>query len=147
MADELSKAKDGLKARLDTITDLRVYRDPPAQVNEFPCAIIQANTIDYAVAMRGNAIEGTMFIHLLMAKFDPQGIAGYEALDPFLNPVGASSIRAAMQADITWKIGVSATATVDWGKLRSAEEIGRREVFGGDFVGTRFTVDYGISIA
>ncbi len=134
MADELKNIKDGLQTALQTITGLRVFDQSVESVNEFPAAVILNDPIDYEVQLGGDTFSGELRVLLLVAQADALG--AWEALDSYLAPLGTSSIKAAIKADPT--LG----GKVDWAKLRRAENIRMREMWGGVYVGADFLVQY-----
>lgn len=140
MADELKNLKDGLTTRLQTIAGLQVLDQSTQQVNQFPAAVILTDPLDYEEVMGGaNNLRGVFRVTLFVNSADAVG--AWEALDEFLAPVGTSSIAAAVRADRT--LGGNA----DWADLKRAENIRRRELPGGDYVGADFLVHWYRSVA
>ena len=56
----------------------------------------------------------------------------HDALDQFIDPLGASSIEAVVDADNTWN------GKVDDGRLVSIDSVGHRKLWGGHYVGADF---------
>lgn len=96
----VSAIADGLKARLATINGLRAYSYQPEQLNP-PFAYPVLNGITYHQTMgMGNAV--TQFdwsVYVVVGRWvDRVAVVN---LDNFLSPTGASSIRAALEGDLT----------------------------------------------
>ena len=137
MADELKDLKDGLKTRLETISGLRVYDQPPSSPNEFPCAVIVTGDVDYQLAFAGNTFGVELLVHILLAQA-AQPLKAWEDLDNYLNPVGTKSIRATVEGDQT--LGGAA----DWAKVVSAappQFRGGADWWGGTYHHAIFTVE------
>lgn len=96
----VSAIADGLKARLATINGLRAYSYQPEQLNP-PFAYPVLNGVTYHQTMgMGNAV--TQFdwsVYVVVGRWvDRVAVVN---LDNFLSPTGASSIRAALEGDLT----------------------------------------------
>lgn len=96
----VSAIADGLKARLATISGLRAYSYQPEQLNP-PFAYPVLNGVTYHQTMgMGNAV--TQFdwsVYVVVGRWvDRVAVVN---LDNFLSPTGASSIRAALEGDLT----------------------------------------------
>lgn len=106
----LAEARDGLEARLKTISGLRVYDYIPDDAI-YPAAFIRRNPIvDYSRSLAyGGEIRATFSVVLLVpAVNDRQQLDLY----PFLEKSGAQSIPALIEADHTLGgLNVDARAT------------------------------------
>jgi len=132
VADELKDIKNGLAARLRTITGLRVFVQPEDDPKDFPSAHIFTDDLDYEKAMAGNTFECELRVTVLITKGKVK--TAWEDLDNYLNPVGAKSIKAAVEADRTLD------GKADHSYVRRAEGIQRSEIWEGHFVGADFLI-------
>jgi len=91
---------NGFKTRLATITGVRAYSYQPEQLNP-PFAFPILNSVTYHVTMgMGNALtqyDWTIFV--VTGRWVDR--VAHKRLDDFLSPTGASSIRAAIEGDLT----------------------------------------------
>lgn len=91
---------NGLKTRLGTITGVRAYSYQPEQLNP-PFAFPVLNSVTYHKTMgMGNATtqyDWTVFV--VTGRWVDR--VAHKRLDDFLSPTGASSIRAALEGDLT----------------------------------------------
>lgn len=105
--------KDGLAARLATISGLRVHATPPGAINP-PAAVIRRAQTRYDSTMaRGSddhAFVVTVFVSLA------SDAAAQDQLDAYLATSGASSIKAAIEGEDT--LG----GIVHFARVVSAEE-------------------------
>lgn len=90
----------GLQARLATISGVRAYSYQPEQLNP-PFAYPVLNTVSYHQTMgMGNAV--TQFdwtVYVVVGRWVDR--VAMTNLDGFLSPTGSSSIRAALEGDLT----------------------------------------------
>lgn len=96
----VSDIADGLKARLATISGLRAYSYQPEQLNP-PFAYPTLNGVTYHQTMgMGNAVtQYDWSVYVIVGRWvDRVAITN---LDGFISPTGASSIRAALEGDLT----------------------------------------------
>lgn len=96
----VSDIADGLKARLATISGLRAYSYQPEQLNP-PFAYPVLNGVTYHQTMgMGNAVtQYDWTVYVVVGRWvDRVAITN---LDGFLSPTGATSIRAALEGDLT----------------------------------------------
>ena len=94
-----SQAKDGLKARLATISGLRCYDYQPDQVNQ-PFAFPTLEEISYhATAMGTGGVEMDFTINLILSR-QSERIAQDE-IDKYMAYSGSQSVRAAIEGDRT----------------------------------------------
>lgn len=91
---------DGLKVRLATITGLRSFSFQPEQLNP-PFGFPVLNSVTYHKTMgMGNATTQYDFTVFVVTGRYVDRVA-HKTLDAFLSPTGASSIRAALEGDLT----------------------------------------------
>jgi hypothetical protein len=119
----ITAIRNGLKARLDTITDLHAYARPPKTLN-LPAGVIRpnpGNAIGYDATMADGSHTLTFLVTVLVS--DEIDDLGHEQLDDYLATVGAKSIRAAIETDDTLG-GVAHFAhvagVVDYGEIEYA---------------------------
>lgn len=96
----VSVIADGLKARLATISGLRAYSYQPEQLNP-PFAYPVLNGVTYHQTMgMGNAVtQYDWSVYVVVGRWvDRVAITN---LDGFISPTGATSIRAALEGDLT----------------------------------------------
>lgn len=96
----VSDIADGLKARLATISGLRAYSYQPEQLNP-PFAYPVLNGVTYHQTMgMGNAVtQYDWSVYVIVGRWvDRVAITN---LDGFISPTGATSIRAALEGDLT----------------------------------------------
>jgi len=90
--------RTGLATRLATITGLRTHATIPDQVNP-PCAIVGAPEVDYDRTMGRGLDAYRTTIRLLVSRATDRG--AQNALDAYLAPSGAGSIKTAVEGDQT----------------------------------------------
>lgn len=96
---ELAAVRDGLKARLATITGLRAHSTWPDQVN-VPAAVVRPVSDPYQQTLSN--VQSWRFEVILITYPAQDGVAkGQTLLDPYLAAAGAQSIRAALRGDRT----------------------------------------------
>jgi hypothetical protein len=94
-----SQAKDGLKARLATISGLRCYDYQPDQVNP-PFAFPTLEEIRYhATAMGTGGVEMDFTINLILSRQSER--VAQDEIDKYTAFSGAQSVRAAIEGDRT----------------------------------------------
>lgn len=98
----------GIKTRLATITGLRVYDYLPDQPQP-PMAVVQFNSLDYHGAFGGGMADYNLTVTLVLGRIIERTTVSN--LDGYASPSGASSIRAAIEAEQTLG-GAAQTATV-----------------------------------
>ncbi len=134
MANEIRDAKDGLASRLSTISGLKVLDYPAESVHEFPVAVVLFESRDASQTIGGSSFTGKIKIILLVSSANTQ--QAYDTLDQFTDPLGTSSIEAAVDADNTWG------AKVDDGRLASVSNVGLRKLWGGFYVSADFHFEF-----
>ena len=139
MANEIKNAKDGLAALLSTISGLRVLDYPADSISEFPAAVILFESRDALETLGGSTFTGKLKVVLLVSSANTQ--QAYDSLDQLMDPQGASSIEAAVDADTTWG------ANVDDGRLVSIDNVGQRKLWGGLYVAADLHLRFTKSVA
>lgn len=120
----------GIKTRLETISGLTVYLEPPESVRQTPCAIILPSTGNYDESMDGSTLH-TVIITVLVSK--GQGYAeAQDELREYMAITGGSSIRGAINGDID--LG----SAVDWSRIVRYYDYGGHEYAGEQYLGVRF---------
>lgn len=100
MSLSVAAIASGLQARLATITGLRAYSYQPEQLNPpFAYPILNGATYHRTMGM-GNAVTQLDWtVSVIVGRYvDRTAIV---ALDGYLSPTGATSIRAALEGDLT----------------------------------------------
>src|SRR5918996_3007208 len=113
----LTAVRDGLAARLNTISGLRVYETAPAVVQEFPAAILTQMEpfASYDQVMGAADVRYSFEVLVLVRSGDEdQALAD---LEPSVSPAGASSVKAAVDGDLG--------GNADWARVVQAPSVGR----------------------
>ena len=139
MANEIKDAKDGIGTRLSTLSGLRVLDHPAESINEFPAAVVLFESRDAAQTLGGSSFAGKIKVVLLVSSANTQ--QAYDTLDQYMDPLGTSSIEAAVDADNTWG------SKVDDGRLVSVDNVGHRKLWAGFYVGADFHFGFVKSVA
>ncbi len=134
MANEIKNAKDGLSTLLSSVSGLKVIDFPAESVNEFPVATVLLQSRDPVQTLGGSTFEGLIKVVLLASSANTQ--QAYDTLDGFMDPLGSSSLEAAVDADNTWG------GNVDDGRLVSVENVGWRKLWGAYYVGADFMFEF-----
>ena len=98
MAASVSAIGDGLATALATISGLRTYSYQPEQLN-VPFAYVNLDSINYHMAFNGGNVVTTWSVVLVVARWTDRNANA--ALDAYVSYSGASSVRAAIEADKT----------------------------------------------
>ena len=98
MAATVSQVATGIRNRLATISGLRVFNYQPEQVNP-PIGFPVLNQIRYHGAYNGGMVEMDWSIVVVTGRWLDR--TAHTALDGYLSYSGATSIRAAIEADKT----------------------------------------------
>ena len=132
----LATVRAGLAARLDTISGLRVYATPPDSVQELPAAVVAFRgpvaTYDHVI---GASDARYRFEVLLLVGSADEGQA-QEDLEPYMNPTGAWSVKAAVDGTLG--------GNADWASVGQGTPVARLtfpEKQGSQYWGTKFPVD------
>lgn len=96
----VSDIATGLQTRLATISGVRAYSYQPEQLNP-PFAYPILNTVSYHQTMgMGNAVTQLEWtVYVVVGRWVDR--VAMTNLDGFLSPTGSSSIRAALEGDLT----------------------------------------------
>lgn len=100
MSLSVAAVASGLQARLATISGLRAYSYQPEQLNPpFAFPILNSATYHRTMGM-GNAVTQLDWtVTVVVGRYVDR--TAVTALDGFIAPTGASSVRAALEADTT----------------------------------------------
>lgn len=125
--------RDGIAARLQTIPDLQVYPRPPGSV-VVPAAVVRRRSTTFDVSMDG--LVDTGWGVTVLVSFANTDVATGE-LDQYLDPSGASSIKAAIDSDPT--LG----GVVDYARVANAEGDRVLNYAGTDYLSVEFVIEIG----
>lgn len=96
----VSAIADGLKARLATINGLRAYSYQPEQLNPpFAYPVLNGITYHQTMGMGSAVTQFDWSVYVIVGRWVDR--VAMVNLDNFLSPTGASSIRAALEGDLT----------------------------------------------
>lgn len=98
MAATMSQLRDGIKARLATISGLRALAYIPDNITP-PQAIVMPSRITYDQAFGRGSDEYAFAVMLVVGRADARN--AQTSLDAYLAPSGSGSIKAAIEADST----------------------------------------------
>ena len=130
MGSVVEEAMGGLASRLETIQGLRVLTHPPVSVNELPAAVLVFESREPGLTLAGSAFSGRIRVVVLAAPADAAG--AFDVLGGFMGSDEAGSVEAAAEADSTWG------GSVDYGRLVSVGNVGRRKLWGGMYAAADF---------
>ena len=130
MANEIGDAKDGLATLLSNIAGLKVLDYPADSISEFPAAVVLFESRDVDETLGGSSFTGRIKVVVLVSSANTK--EAHDALDQFIDPLGASSIEAVVDADNTWN------GKVDDGRLVSIDSVGQRKLWGGHYLAADF---------
>lgn len=124
---------EGFATRLATITGLRAYAYQPEQLNP-PFAFPVLTNLGYHKSMgMGSAIsEMAWTVTVITGRWVDR--VSYQRLDAYMSPTGASSVRAAIEADTT--LGGSCSDLI----VNSSANISALEQDDADFLQVSFSV-------
>lgn len=96
----VSAIAEGIKTRLETISGVRGFSYQPEQLNP-PFAFPVLNSVTYHRTMAmGNATTQFDFtVYVVVGRWVDR--VAHKRLDDFLSPTGTSSVRAALEGDLT----------------------------------------------
>jgi len=98
MTATIATVASGLQTRLATITGLRAFASQPDQISP-PVGYPVLNSVNYHRAYGGGLVSVEWSIYIIVGRYTDA--RAYVALDGFLSTSGASSVRAAIEADKT----------------------------------------------
>jgi hypothetical protein len=93
-----SQVRDALKVRLQTISGLRVYELIPEPITP-PCAVVGQLDFTFDIDNARGLDQANVDIYVIVQRFSER--AGQDKLDGYLAGTGATSIKAAIEADRT----------------------------------------------
>jgi hypothetical protein len=119
----VAQVREGIRVRLATITGLRTHAVMPAALNA-PAAVVFRRTTTFDTSMDGESDDLTCGITLFV-EFGNERTA-QEALDAYLAPAGALSVKAAVDGDPTLGgvvdfarvAGAEADRIVEWSNIK-----------------------------
>lgn len=134
---DLSGIRSGIQTRLKTITALakRAHALWPDQIT-CPAALVKPLALEFSQSF-AQATLVTFEVILLAAPAQAGFERGQTALDDYLDETGASSIKAAIEGDLT--LG----GTVDWVHVARWRDYGIVDVNGVEYWGVTFDVEVG----
>lgn len=88
----------GLATRLDTITGLRAFEYVPDSLAP-PAAVIEPLEVDYHEAMQNGLDQYRAFVLVIVGRMSDR--SSQARLDAYVTSSGASSVKAALEADKT----------------------------------------------
>lgn len=98
MPATIAQVAAGLKTRLATVSGLRVFDYTPDQVNP-PVAFPVLNTVNYHTLFGDDGVEMSWSVHVVVGRYVDR--VSFTNLDAYLSYSGATSIRAALEGDLT----------------------------------------------
>jgi|TARA_R100000655_G_scaffold29818_3_gene60257 hypothetical protein len=129
-----SSIRDGLKTRLETVSGLTVYDTVPDFLDPPAVIIAPFNTLNFDSTMQRGSDTYEIPVILYIQKVD--AAMAQDSLDSFLASSGGSSIKAAIEGDIT--LGGAAMSV----RVVSATDYGEYEVSQGtSFLGVTFNIE------
>ena len=91
---------NGLKTRLATISGVRAYSYQPEQLNPpFGFPVLNSVTYHRTMGMGSATTEYSWTVYVVTGRWVDR--VAHKRLDDFLSPTGASSIRVALEGDLT----------------------------------------------
>lgn len=126
----ISSIRDGLQARLLTVSGLRAHDTIPDDIS-VPTAVVGApESIDFDTTYGRGADRYTIPIRVYASLASER--AGQDKLDGYLAGSGATSIKAAIEGDVT--LGGAAHTT----RVTQAKDYGIYEIAGVQYLGVVF---------
>jgi hypothetical protein len=134
MAVDLDTVITALGAALGSTSGLglRTYTHVPDQI-AIPCIVVVPDSISYPMTERRAMDVITLHATVYVSRADDRG--GQAKLLPYLDSSGATSVRAAIEADVT--LG----GTVHWARVTGWERIGQWEYGGVQYYGAQAVVE------
>ncbi|HEX6969858.1 MAG TPA: hypothetical protein VF174_13760 [Micromonosporaceae bacterium] len=132
----VSAIRDGLKTRLKTIAGLRVSDTVPGQVNP-PAAVIAPDSISFDSTMARGSDDFVFIVYLIVGTAVDR--IGQDKLDGYLAGSGASSVKAAIEAD------ESLGGVANFARVSGVRQYGLIEYAGVQYIGAEFVVEVNAS--
>ncbi len=130
----LQALRAGLSARLATISGLVAHDSLPTTVRP-PCVVVTITGGDYDMTMAdGGALMRFEVVLIGSQVATPYDVA-YDAVDAYLAPTGALSVKAAVEADVT--LG----GTAHTSRVTGFSDYGTMVIAGIEYLGARMTVE------
>ena len=115
----ISQIRTGIADRLATIPGLHAHDIVPDSVVA-PAAVVYGPEIDFDSTMARGSDDFRFWVILLVSRADAR--AGQELLDTYLAPSGASSVKAAVDGNLS--------GVVDFARVKEVREYETRDVNG-----------------
>lgn len=129
---QLSAIRTGLSNNIDNIAGLIVHKTIPDQIVT-PCAVIGTPDVEFDTTMARGADKLLIPVRVYASRASDR--SGQEKIDEYLASSGATSIKAAIESDVT--LGGAAHTL----RVRSASGFGVYNIAGSDYLGVEFTVE------
>ena len=130
MSGSIARAREGLSEALATLPGLRVLGYLPASFSEFPVAVVSFESRDASLTLGGGSSAGLIKVVLVVSS--ASSLEAQRVLEEYMEPEGARSVQAAVNADNTWG------GSVDDGRLVSVDNAGTRSMWGGVYMAADF---------
>lgn len=132
MPASFSSIRSAIKGALETIDGLHAYAEAPGQIVAPAAIVLPASPlINYDATMQRGSDDYQLVIRLLVnASVDDTSQTN---LDAYLEPSGASSIKAAIDGDLG--------GVVDFARVARADNYGEYEYAGVTYLGVEFVVE------
>lgn len=128
----VSAIRDGIKTQLATISGLTAHSTVPGSIFP-PAAIVRRRQTSFDSTMARGSDDYQFTVTLLVSQ--GSWTHGQDNLDTYLASSGSSSIKAAIEGD------VSLGGVVDFARVSSAGEDGLMTYNGTEYVAVDFTVE------
>jgi hypothetical protein len=123
MAATVSQVSEGIRVRLATITGLRTFAYQPEQLNP-PSAFPVLDSVEYHGAFQGGNVRMRFTVIVIVGRYLDR--VAHSNLDGYLSYSGATSLRAAIEADKTLG-GVAQTLVMESGMSISSLSVAEAE--------------------
>lgn len=123
MPATVSQVSEGIRVRLATITGLRTFAYQPEQLNP-PSAFPVLDSVEYHGAFQGGNVRMRFTVIVIVGRYLDR--VAHSNLDGYLSYSGATSLRAAIEADKTLG-GVAQTLVMESGMSISSLSVAEAE--------------------
>lgn len=96
MPVSITEIRDGLAARLATISGLRVSAEIPDNPNP-PVAVVQVNNVSFDTAFQGGLTTYSFIVSVIVGRVAER--RAQDRLDAYASTSGASSVKEAIEGD------------------------------------------------